>query len=91
VRRILEAGFYVSFTGNVTYEQGRLGVAGEVPLEKLLLETDSPLITPEPLRGQRNEPMNVRLIAKAHSLARGVGLEEIERVTSENAHALFNF
>lgn len=91
LKRILDAGFYVGFDGDITYVPDRLGVAAEVPLERLLLETDSPLITPEPYRGERNEPKNVTLIAKSQAQVRGIMVEEVGRVTSENAERLFNF
>lgn len=88
-KRILDAGFYLGFDGDITYVPDRLGVATSVPLERLLLETDSPYLTPKPHRGQRNEPINIRLIAEAHARARGIRVEEIMRVTSENAEKLF--
>ena len=57
-KRILEAGFYISFTGNVTYSHDRLEVAKTIPLKRLLLETDSPLLLPEPMRSYRITPPN---------------------------------
>lgn len=89
LRKILEANYYVSFTGQITYVPDRLEVAKEVPLDRLLLETDSPLISPAPLRGERNEPKNVWLIAEAHANSRGISLEEVDKATSENAERLF--
>jgi TatD DNase family protein len=89
LKRILDYGFYVSFTGNITYAADRLAVAAEVPLNRLLLETDSPLMTPLPFRGTRNEPVNVRLIAEAHAGSRGIGVEEVVQATSQNARRLF--
>jgi TatD DNase family protein len=89
LKRIMEAGFYVSFTGNITYSEDRLAVAAEVPLNRLLLETDSPLMTPLPYRGERNEPSRLGLIAEAHARIRGIAVEVVMAVTTENARKLF--
>lgn len=88
--RILAAGFYIGFDGDITYVPDRLGVAAAVPLDKLLLETDSPYLAPIPVRGEQNEPKNVALIAQAQAQIRGITVEEVGRVTSENAQTLFN-
>ena len=61
-----------------------------VPLEKLLLETDAPFLTPVPQRGKVNEPAFVRHVAEYHALRRGVELEHLSRVTSANASTLFS-
>lgn len=90
-KRIMEAGFYVGFDGDITYVPDRLAVSASVPLDRLLLETDSPYLTPVPLRGKRNEPAKVKLVAEAQANARGVTVEEVGRVTDENAEKLFNF
>jgi TatD DNase family protein len=91
LKRILAAGFYVGFDGDVTYVPDRMSVASEVPLDRLLTETDSPWLTPLPHRGERNEPMNVKLIAQAHARVRRVSVEEIERETAANANRLFGW
>lgn len=90
LKRILAAGFYISFTGNITFIPDRSDVALDVPLARLLLETDAPYMTPEPLRGIQNSPKNVQLIAEHHAAARGVALEEISQATSQNARQLFS-
>jgi TatD DNase family protein len=89
VRKILDAGFYVSFTGNVTYSQGVGEVAAEVPLERLLLETDCPYMTPTPHRGKRNEPAHVELIARSHAKSRGMEFNDLVWQTRANARELF--
>ena len=83
--------FYVSFAGNVTFKNAPnlREVAKAIPLEKLLLETDSPLLAPEPLRGSKNSPKNVKIIASLLSELKGVPVEELEKITSENAARLF--
>jgi TatD DNase family protein len=87
--QILESGYYLGFTGNVTYAQDRLEVAATVPMERLLVETDSPYLTPIPHRGLRNEPINVRVVAshlaKTHKVPESLVIEQ----TTENAKRLF--
>ena len=61
-----------------------------VPLEKILLETDAPYMAPVPLRGSRNEPANIPLIAAKVAEIKNLPLEEVERITTQNATELFN-
>jgi TatD DNase family protein len=89
LKRVLEAGFEVSFTGNITYVPDRSKVAAQVPLNNLLLETDSPYMTPVPKRGQVNEPVNVKYIAEHHAGVRNLPIDEIIERTSSNAERLF--
>jgi TatD DNase family protein len=90
-RLCLDAGLYVSFAGTVTYKNARHlhEAARYVPADRLLVETDSPYLSPEPLRGRRNDPRNVRLVAARLAGLRGVSEEEIARVTLENGCRLF--
>lgn len=83
--------FYVSFAGNLTFKNaGALReLAKLVPLERLLVETDSPFLTPEPSRGARNEPQNVKIVAEKIAEIKGVGFEVIAQATSNNAIRLF--
>jgi len=60
-----------------------------IPLEKMLLETDAPFLTPVPFRGKVNEPAFVRQVAEYHATDRGISLEEIARTTTANATAIF--
>jgi TatD DNase family protein len=90
--------FYVSFAGNVTFKNLPAGrqvslsdIAKEIPLDKLLLETDSPFLAPHPMRGSQNEPKNVKIIASLLSQIKNVDLEELERTTTHNAEQLFHF
>lgn len=88
----LELGFYISFSGTVTFKKA-LGIkesAKIVPSDRLLIETDSPFLAPEPKRGKRNEPAYVLHIAKQLAQLRGVTLETIATQTTENARRLFN-
>lgn len=88
--KVLDMGFHISFTGNITYKNSRsVEVMKEVPLEKLLLETDSPFMAPVPHRGKRNEPAYVNQVAQKIAEVKGVSTAEVARVTSRNAIDLF--
>jgi TatD DNase family protein len=87
----LERGWYVSFAGNATYPKAvdlRLA-ATQVPAERILAETDSPYLAPQPVRGKRNEPANVVHTLAALAQARGEEPAELERQIEENASACF--
>jgi TatD DNase family protein len=90
-RACLEMGLYVSFAGMVTYPtaQNLREVAKEVPLDRLLVETDCPYLAPQPVRGKRNEPAFVAHTAALLAAVKGVSLAEIEEHTTRNAKALF--
>lgn len=84
-----DLGFYVSFTGIVTFGKNVMEAARAVPLEQILIETDAPYLTPAPNRGKRNEPVNVEYIAQKIAELKGVSVEEVARVTTANARQLF--
>jgi TatD DNase family protein len=87
----LERGWYVSFAGNATFPKAvdlRLA-ATQVPAERILAETDSPYLAPQPVRGRRNEPANVVHTLAALARARGQETAELERQIEENATACF--
>lgn len=89
--RYLEMGLYISVAGVVTFaraEELREAVR-EIPLDRLLVETDCPYLAPVPYRGKRNEPAYVSRVAEAIAEVKGVPLEEVARATSENARAFF--
>ncbi|HXV32972.1 MAG TPA: TatD family hydrolase [Gaiellaceae bacterium] len=88
----LERGWYVSFAGNVTYPKaGDLRwAAARVPAERLLAETDSPYLSPQPVRGKRNEPAFVAHTVAALAVARNVEREALARQIEENASRLFS-
>lgn len=87
----LDLNFYISFGGPVTFKNAKQPkeVAAKVPLDRLLVETDCPYLTPHPFRGKRNETGYVRYVAEEMANLRGVSLEEIAAITSENAKRLF--
>ena len=87
----MELGFYISFSGIVTFKnaQALKEVACKVPLERMLVETDSPFLAPVPFRGKVNQPGFVKHVAEEISRLRGVPLEDIARATTQNFHKLF--
>lgn len=87
---VLSYNFYVSFTGVITFKNANYDeLIKRVPLENLLLETDSPFLTPVPFRGKRNEPSYVTYIAKKISEVKEIPIEELGQITSDNANKLF--
>ena len=92
LRKILNWGFYVSFAGNITYKSaGNLRERlKETPLDRLLLETDSPYRAPEPVRGTINEPANVKIIAKFIAQELNQPEEKISEITQKNTICLYS-
>ncbi|OED34157.1 hypothetical protein AB834_07250 [PVC group bacterium (ex Bugula neritina AB1)] len=90
---VLDYGFYISFTGIVTFKNAKTlqEVAKYVPLDRILLETDSPYLTPHPYRGKRNEPCHVKLVAEKIASLKDESFERICEVTTANACGLFDF
>ncbi len=88
---LVKAGFYISFTGVITFKNAKKfeGIIEALPFDRIMVETDSPYLAPEPLRGTRNEPKNVRLVAQKISDIKGVSLEQTAGITKDNAKRLF--
>ena len=87
---LLEMGYYISFSGNLTFKNSHLPeIAKEIPLERLLVETDSPYLSPEPHRGKKNEPSRVRFVAEKLAEIKKISFEDIAKHTHENASKLF--
>ncbi|MGB3111386.1 MAG: TatD family hydrolase, partial [Candidatus Omnitrophota bacterium] len=91
LEEILELGMFVSFAGNITFDKAGdiRDLVKSVPVERLMLETDSPYISPEPARGKRNEPGNVRHLLEVYSGLYNLTAEDIARITTHNANYLF--
>lgn len=89
--QVLKKGFYVGLDGNLTFKNAKdlQEVAKSAPLQRILLETDSPYLTPEPFRGLRNSPGNVKLIAEFLAQLLDVSFGEVAKVTSDNAQKVF--
>ena len=87
----IKLGFYISIGGTVTFKNSRVvrEVAEAVPLDKFLVETDCPYLTPEPYRGKRNQPMFVKYAAEKIAEIRGISFEELSKATNKNTKELF--
>ncbi|MFO7154810.1 MAG: TatD family hydrolase [Caldicoprobacter oshimai] len=87
----MDLGFYISLGGPVTFENAKrpVEVAQKIPLDRLVIETDSPYLAPTPHRGKRNNPAYVRLVAEKIAEIRGMSFEEIAEATLNNAKKLF--
>ena len=91
LKEVLRLGWSISMGGVVTFKNARVAkeVAAVVPLDRLMLETDSPYLAPTPYRGKRNSAVYLSEVAKCIAEIRGVSAEEIERITDENAMSMF--
>ena len=91
VKEGLKLGFYISFSGVVTFKNAKNAneIIEMVPLDKLLIETDSPYLAPEPVRGTKNTPANVKYVAKKIAEVKKMKLEEIANITYENANNVY--
>jgi TatD DNase family protein len=87
----LDLGFYLSFAGPLTYPRNEevRDVAAWAPADHILVETDSPYLSPQPMRGKRNEPQHVALVARTLAQVRGISEEDVATLTTRNASALF--
>lgn len=88
-RRYLNLGFLLSFTGVITFSNYNSGVLEKVPLNKVMVETDCPYLTPEPYRGGRNEPLYVEYVAREVARVKRISCEEVVGETTKNAFELF--
>ncbi|MBR2241576.1 MAG: TatD family hydrolase [Clostridia bacterium] len=91
VKEALKLGFYISFAGPVTFKNSKNAeeIVKMVPLDRMLIETDSPYLAPEPVRGSRNDSRNVRYIAEKIAEFKGVDVEVIAEATYKNALDVF--
>ena len=92
VKEALKLGFYISFAGPITFKNSKNAseIIEMVPNDKMLIETDSPYLAPEPVRGTRNNPMNVKYIAQKIAEVKKMSLEEVAKMTYENTEKIFN-
>ena len=90
-KELVKLGWYLSFTGAATFKNARraLEVIEWAPMSRLMIETDSPYLTPEPHRGHRNDSRYVPLVAKKIAQVRGTAVEDVERITTENGKKFF--
>ncbi len=87
----IDLGFYISFSGILTFKSADSlrDVASQLPLDRILIETDCPWLTPVPFRGKDNQPVHVLEVARVLAEVKGVTLDEIAKATTENFHRLF--
>ncbi len=91
IKEALKLGFYISFAGPITFKNSKNAdeIINMVPNDRILIETDSPYLAPEPVRGRRNTPANVRFIAQKIADVKGMDLSEVQNITEQNAKNIF--
>ncbi len=90
-KELVRRGWYIGFTGVLTFKNARkaIEVASQIPLDRIVLETDCPYMAPEPFRGKRNDPGKLYRMAEKLAQIRGLTVEEIHRITTENGKRLY--
>ena len=88
---LVNRGWYIGFTGVLTFKNARKAVetAASIPLDRIVLETDCPYMSPEPFRGKRNDPGRLYRMAEKLAEIRGLSVEEIHAITTENGKKLY--
>jgi len=89
--KVLSWGFHISVAGPLTYPnaEGLRSIVKQIPIERIVIETDAPYLTPQPRRGKRNEPAFVRFVAEELARIKGLSVNDIDRITTMNARQLF--
>ena len=90
-KELVKRGWYIGFTGVLTFKNARKAIeaASAIPLDRIVLETDCPYMSPEPFRGRRNDPGKLYRMAEKLAQIRGLSVEEIHRITTENGKRLY--
>ena len=91
IKEALKLNFYISFSGVITFKNAKNAdeIINIVPIDKMLIETDSPYLAPEPVRGTRNNSINVKYVAQKIALSKNISIEEVAKITYDNANKLF--
>jgi len=91
-RELVKMGWYISFTGTVTFKNARKApeVVAAIPMDRLMIETDSPYMSPEPNRGKRNDSSNLIYIAQAIADIKGISMEETAEITTVNGKKFYS-
>ena len=89
VQKFIELGMYISFSGNITYKKSDRSFLKNIPLDRIVVETDAPYLTPEPFRGRENRPEKVRLTAKAIADEIGISYEDFDKIVTKNAKKFY--
>jgi len=92
LRKCLGLGFFISFTCNITYKkaQNLRDIVKLTPLDRMMLETDAPFLPPEGMRGKRNEPAYVKILAEEVARIKAINIDQIAEATTENARRFYN-
>lgn len=90
VKKFLDLGLYLSFSGNITFKKSDRSFLKDIPLDKILVETDSPYLSPEPLRGRINQPKNVEFVIDKIAYEIGISSDKLKEITTENAKKFYN-
>jgi len=91
-KKVLDMNFYISFPGTITFKkniENAKKIINTIPFNKILIETDSPFLTPEPFRGKRNEPAFVKYVAEKVAEFKNISFEKVAKITTENCLRLF--
>jgi len=91
IRQALELGYYISFAGPITFKNAKSAeeCVKMVPMDRILIETDSPYLSPEPHRGKRNDSRNVKFVAQKIAEFKGLSVDDVAKITYENAIKIF--
>ena len=89
VDKFVDLGLYISFSGNITFKNSDRSFLSRIPLDRILVETDAPYLSPEPFRGKRNEPKNVKFVIEKIAKQLGITFEEVENITEKNAKRFY--
>ena len=88
-KKFLDLGLYLSFSGNITYKKADRSFLKEIPLDKILVETDAPYLSPQPVRGTTNEPKNVKYVIDCIANELNIEPQEFEKITEQNARRFY--
>jgi TatD DNase family protein len=90
--KVIEMGFYLGIGGVVTYKNAGLAeLVKRISLDHIVLETDAPYLTPVPFRGKRNEPSYIQYVAEKIAEIKGISIDEVVEITTQNAKKIFSF
>ncbi len=91
-KKVIDMNFFISFPGTITFKKNRdevKKIIGKIPIDKILIETDAPFLTPEPYRGKKNEPSYVKYVAEKIAEIKNMTLNEVAKITTENCRKIF--
>ena len=89
VQKFIDLGLYISFSGNITYKKSDRSFLKDISLDRLVVETDAPYLSPQPVRGTKNEPKNARFTLEIIAESIGIDAGELEKITTENARKVY--